>query len=236
MSPNKNSRPPAKRKSNKMLYLAIGIIVIILVGVGAYMALGQSNSSPSPTSTPAPTAMPSTSPTATPIETDPNYAGATQVLLHTSAGDITIALRNDKPITTTNFINLVNRGVYDSTTFYRVIAGFMIQGGQNISASVASISDEIGTNNHNVPYTIAMAKTSLPNSATSEFFINVGDNSQIIYQDGSKFDGTYTVFGKVISGQNVVDTIANAPVTQNAYHENSSPLNPITLIKATVLT
>ncbi len=238
MSPNKNSRP-AKRKSNKMLFLAIGIIVIILIGVGAYIVLGQSgNNASTTTSTPTatPTMSPSTSPTATPTETDSNYVGATQVLLQTSAGNITIALRNDKPITTANFINLINRGVYDGTTFQRVIAGFMIQGGENDSANVATIPDEIGTNNYNLPYTIAMAKTSQPNSATSQFFINVADNSKITYQDGSTFDGTYTVFGKVIAGQSVVDAIANAPVTTNVYGENSQPINPVTLIKATVLT
>jgi cyclophilin family peptidyl-prolyl cis-trans isomerase len=80
-----------------------------------------------------------------------------------------------------------------------------------------------------------MAKTSQPNSATSEFFINVDDNSQITYQDGSTFDGTYTVFGRVVAGQNVVDTIANAQVTTNAYGENSSPTHPVSIIKATIV-
>jgi peptidyl-prolyl cis-trans isomerase B (cyclophilin B) len=110
----------------------------------------------------------------------------------------------------------------------------MIQGGK-ISQTVPSIQDEIGTNNHNVNYTIAMAKTSQPNSATSEFFINAADNSKITYSDGTTFDGTYTVFGTVISGQSVVDTIANAPVTTNATHEKSQPINPVTLIKASII-
>ena len=154
--------------------------------------------------------------------------------MHTSAGDITIQLRTDKPITTANFINIVQKGWYDGTTFHRVIAGFMIQGG-SISQTVPTIKDEIGTNNHNTKYTIAMAKTSSPNSATSEFFINVADNSKITYPDGSTFDGTYTVFGTVISGQSVVDAIANAPVTTNASGENSQPVNPVTLIKASIV-
>jgi peptidyl-prolyl cis-trans isomerase A (cyclophilin A) len=237
MSPNKNSRPPAKRKSNKMLYLAIGLIVIILVGVGVYLALGQSNINPTPTSTPTPTETPSTSPTATPTETDPNYVGATQVLLHTSAGDITLSLRVDKTITTANFLNIVNNGWYDDTIFHRVIAGFMIQGGA-ISQNIPTIADEIGSGNRNLPYTIAMAKTSEPNSATSQFFINVADNGNLVVdQAGTKFDAVYAVFGKVISGQSVVDAIANAQVTQNPYtHENSNPVNPVTLIKASVIT
>jgi cyclophilin family peptidyl-prolyl cis-trans isomerase len=157
------------------------------------------------------------------------------VLLHTSLGDITLELRTDKPITTGNFIHLIKEGVYDGTIFHRVIAGFMIQGGENDRANVATISDEIGNDNHNVPYTIAMAKTSEPNSATSQFFINIGDNSQIVYSDGTKFDATYTVFGKVVSGQSIIDAIANLPVTANVVGENSQPVNPVTLITATVL-
>jgi cyclophilin family peptidyl-prolyl cis-trans isomerase len=80
-----------------------------------------------------------------------------------------------------------------------------------------------------------MAKTSSPNSATSEFFINAADNSGITYPDGTTFDGTYTVFGTVISGKNIVDNIANVPVTTNALGENSQPTQTITLIKASVL-
>jgi cyclophilin family peptidyl-prolyl cis-trans isomerase len=234
MAPNKNSKQP-KHKSNKTLFIAIGIIFIVIIGIGAYALLGQSanqpaNSTPTPTSTPAPTA--STPPSATPY--DPHYVNPTKVLLQTSAGNITLEMRTDKPITTSNFINIVNNGWYDGTIFHRVIAGFMIQGG-SISQSVSSIADEIGSDNHNVAYTITMAKTSQPNSATSEFFINVDDNSQITYQDGSTFDGTYTVFGRVVAGQNVVDTIANAQVTTNAYGENSSPTHPVSIIKATIV-
>ena len=110
----------------------------------------------------------------------------------------------------------------------------MIQGGQ-ISQSIPAIADEIGSENHNTAYTITMAKTSQPNSATSEFFINAADNSKITYQDGSTFDGTYTVFGRVVAGQNVVDAIANAQVTANAYGENSSPVHPVSIIKATII-
>jgi cyclophilin family peptidyl-prolyl cis-trans isomerase len=233
MSPNNKF----KRKSNKNLLLVIGIIAIIIIGIGAYVVYRQMNQPANVTPTPTPTPNPtSTSPTASPTsETDPLYVGGTQVLLQTSAGNITLELRNDKPITTANFINIVNHGWYDSTAFHRVIAGFMIQGG-GISQSIPAIADEIGNSNHNTIYTITMAKTSQPNSATSEFFINVADNSQITYQDGTTFDGTYSVFGKVIAGQSVVDAIANAPVTSNAYEANSTPINPVTILKATVIT
>jgi len=223
MTPNKSRRPP-KKKSNKTLFLAIGIIAIIIVGVAAFAMLGQGKQTANPSTSPTSTPVPSTSPT------------ATQVLLQTTAGNITLELRSDKPITTANFVNLVNKGVYDGTIFHRVIAGFMIQGGENDSANVAKINDEIGSNNRNLQYTIAMAKTSVPNSATSEFFINVVDNgNNVVDQAGTKFDAVYTVFGKVIAGQSVVDAIANAPVTSNAYEHNSTPINPVTVIKATIL-
>ena len=126
------------------------------------------------------------------------YVNPTKVLLQTSVGNITLELRSDKPITTTNFINLVQQGKYDGSVFHRVIAGFMIQGGA-ISGTTPTIADEIGSNNRNVAYTIAMAKTSDPNSATSQFFINVADNGNIpIDQAGTKFDAVYAVFGKVV--------------------------------------
>jgi peptidyl-prolyl cis-trans isomerase A (cyclophilin A) len=240
MPPNNKS----KRKSNKTFLFTIGIIAVILIavviGVAAFVVLGNGsqNKSPTPTPSPAPTTFNGT-PTPTPVAstsptngTDPLYVGGVKVLLHTTVGDITLELRNDKPITTSNFINLVNKGIYAGTTFHRVIAGFMIQGGENDSANVATINDEIGNSNRNLPYTIAMAKTSDPNSATSQFFINLADNG---VNSGPTFDSTYTVFGKVISGQSVVDAIANAPVTSNAYEANSTPINPVTVLSATVL-
>jgi peptidyl-prolyl cis-trans isomerase A (cyclophilin A) len=238
MAPNKNPDKKSKtlkRKSNKILFLAIGIIVIVLIGIGAYILIGQSanqpNTSPTPTSSPSPSASQTPSPT----PKDPSYVNPTKVLLQTSVGNITLDLRSDKPITTSNFINLVQQGKYDGSVFHRVIAGFMIQGGA-ISGSTPTISDEIGNNNRNVAYTIAMAKTSQPNSATSQFFINVADNGNIpIDQAGTKFDAVYTVFGRVLSGQSVVNAIANAPVTSNAYEANSTPITPVTIIKATIL-
>ena len=241
MAPNKNNK--SKSKSNKTLFLAIGVIAIILIVTGVYIALGQSNQpvnvSPTPTPTPAPTTFtatptPSTSATTSPT-TDPLYVNPTKVLLQTSVGNITLELRSDKPITTTNFINLVQQGKYDGTVFHRVIAGFMIQGG-SISGSTPTIADEIGNKNRNVAYTIAMAKTSDPNSATSQFFINVADNgNNPIDQAGTKFDAVYAAFGRVTLGQNVVNAIANAQVTTNPYGENSQPVQPVTLIKASIV-
>ena len=153
-----------------------------------------------------------------------------KVLLHTSMGDITIQLRDDKPITTENFKNLVQQGFYDGTIFHRVIADFMIQGGSNSSVSVATIRDEIGNDNYNYRGTISMAKTSQPNSATSQFFINVAENNEIVYQDGTKFDDTYTVFGTVVSGMNVADAISTVETDSN-----NKPLADVTIINAEII-
>lgn len=235
MTPNKNSRVP-KKKSKKNLWLAIGIIAIILVGIGAYIIVGQSSKPETltPTPTPTPTSTPTTSATTTPtttVETDPLYVGGTKVLLHTSAGDITIELRNDKPITTNNFIHLVQQGTYNNTIFHRVISGFMIQGGDPTGTgygdpSIPTIQDEIGSSNHNYNGTIAMANTGQPNSGSSQFFINVADNNNRY----SSFDTSYAVFGKVISGMNVVMNISNV-----ATDSNDKPLTNVSLISATIV-
>jgi peptidyl-prolyl cis-trans isomerase A (cyclophilin A) len=205
MAPSKNRRV-TRRKSRGNLWLAIGIIAIIVISVGVYLAATN--------------------------QALPAMIAPTKVLLQTTVGNITIDLRTDKPITSGNFINLVKAGKYDGTIFHRTIAGFMIQGGQ-ISDSVPTIKDEIGSNNRNTPYTIAMAKTSEPNSATSEFFINVADNGQ---KYAPTFDETYAVFGTVISGRDVVDKIANAPATQSPYmDEISVPVDPVTITKAMIV-
>ena len=210
MAPNRSR--VSRHKSPVNLWI-LGLVVIILVGVGVAAVLTNQAAAP-----PAPIAP-------------------TKVLLHTTAGDITIDLRTDKPITSTNFINLVKEGKYDDTTFYRTMTGFMIQGGK-ASSNVPTIKDEIGSNNRNTNYTIAMANTGQPNSANSEFFINTADNGNLIIDSaGTRFDSVYTQFGTVIAGQDVVDAIANAPVTANPNRpsEMSVPVNPVTIISATIV-
>lgn len=224
------------RKSRNKLWIALALLAILFISIGGYYMIVQGqnqsqNQVPNASPTPTPSTSPSPSPTAS------SSVQGTKVLLHTNMGDIPLQLRDDKPITTANFINLVKQGKYDGTVFHRIMVGFMIQGG-GVSGSVSTISDEIGSNNRNVPYTIAMANTGQPNSATSQFFINVADNgNNAIDEKGTKFDQAYTVFGTVISGQNVVDAISNVPVTPNPYmpSENSVPVNTITLIKATIV-
>jgi cyclophilin family peptidyl-prolyl cis-trans isomerase len=219
-TPNSN-----KGGSKKPLYLIIGAITIVAIIVLAYFA-GAFNSND-------PTATPTTSPVATPNQTPAN--SDTKVLLHTNLGNITIQLFDYKPTTTKNFLDLVAAGKYDGTVFHRIMKDFMIQGG-SINEKLAPIKDEIGSNNHNYQYTIAMAKTDNPNSATSSFFINTVDNSGIVYSNGTKFDDIYTAFGIVIEGQDVVDAIAKVPVTTTSLGEKSQPTQTVTLISATIIT
>jgi peptidylprolyl isomerase len=234
MAPHKEYRKPHKHKSprNTNVWLILGIIAILIIIVGTFSALGQQSVFQNANATPTPTAtLPSTP---IPASADP-YANSTKVLLHTSMGDITVELRNDMPITTGNFINLVKSRTYDNTIFHRVIAGFMIQGGDPTGTgygdpSIPTIQDEITTTNHNYNGTIAMAKssngqTSLPNSAASQFFINVADNNQ------ASFDSTYAAFGRVISGMNVVMAISKVQTNSS----NDKPVQDVSLISATVL-
>jgi peptidylprolyl isomerase len=140
-------------------------------------------------------------------------------------GDITIALRNDMPITAGNFKNLIQKGTYNGTIFHRVIAGFMIQGGDPSGTgygdqSIPNIKDEFTTNNHNVRGTIAMANAG-PNTGSSQFFINLVNNNYL--------DTKHPVFGMVISGMDVADKIA--AVKTNA---NDRPREKITIISALI--
>ena len=213
MAPSKNRKVTKKKSSNK-LSLVIGIIALIVIAAVAIAIVSELNNNSNS------------------IKNEYSDT-STKVLLQTTAGNITLELRNDKPITTTNFVNIVKNGWYSNSTFHRVISTFMIQGGA-INQTIPAIADEIGRDNRNLPYTIAMAKTIQPNSATSEFFINVADNGN--NPNNPTFDSTYTVFGKVISGQNVVDAIRFGQVEADpTTGEPSYPVNPVTIISATII-
>jgi cyclophilin family peptidyl-prolyl cis-trans isomerase len=226
--PVQHKASPKKGNSKKKWLIVVTVLALVLIIVGVYCAGGFGTTNNNPTPTPTPTATPTAQPSPTPATNN------TRILLQTSMGNITLQLFDNKPITTKNFLTLVAQGKYDDTVFHRIIKSFMIQGGQ-ISGSTPAINDEIGTYNHNYQYTIAMAKTSSPNSATSEFFINTVDNSGITYSDGTKFDETYTAFGKVVDGFTVVNAIASVSVTTNAYGEQSQPTQTVTLIRATII-
>ncbi|WP_397451757.1 peptidylprolyl isomerase [Pseudomonas sp. NA-150] len=147
----------------------------------------------------------------------------THVLLTTDMGQIEIELEDTKaPISTKNFLAYVDSGFYTNTIFHRVIPGFMIQGGGFTSSmSQKSTNDPIqneGTNGlHNVRGTIAMARTSDVNSATSQFYINHRDNDSLDAQPGKP---GYAVFGKVIKGMDVVDMIAQTPTATKQGMQN----------------
>lgn len=142
-------------------------------------------------------------------------ADAPQVLIKTSMGDITVELNQEKaPKSTANFLQYVRSGHYNGTVFHRIINNFMIQGGGFDTAmkqkpTSAPIENEAANGLKNEPYTLAMARTSVPNSATAQFFINVKNNAFLNYpgQDGAG----YAVFGKVIKGTEVVDRIKEVP-------------------------
>jgi len=136
-----------------------------------------------------------------------------QFVINTSKGNIVIETYPDKaPITVKNFESYVNEDFYNGTIFHRVIDGFMIQGGgftkdMSQKETDAPIKNEADNSLKNEKYSIAMARTSIPDSATSQFFINIKDNDFLDYA-GQSSPG-YCVFGKVIEGQDVVDKIAN---------------------------
>ncbi|MFW5500657.1 MULTISPECIES: peptidylprolyl isomerase [unclassified Maridesulfovibrio] len=159
------------------------------------------------------------------------------VKLQTSMGNIVLELDKAKaPITVENFLRYVNEGHYSGTIFHRVIDGFMIQGGnfdKNMKQKPthAPIENEARNGLYNDKYTIAMARTNDPHSATDQFFINVKDNSFLNFKSESGSGWGYAVFGKVIGGKKVVDKIAKT-VTFRKGHFSDVPVKPITIIKA----
>jgi len=163
-----------------------------------------------------------------------------QVKLATTMGDIVLELYPDKaPATVDNFVQYVKSGHYNGTIFHRVIDGFMIQGG-GLDANLVEkstrppIKNEADNGLKNEPYTIAMARTSDPHSATSQFFINVANNQRLNHTAKTPSGWGYTVFGKVIEGQDVVDKIKALPTTTKGMYQNV-PQTPVTITKATVI-
>ncbi|KFX04434.1 peptidylprolyl isomerase [Pectobacterium betavasculorum] len=161
----------------------------------------------------------------------------THVLLTTSAGNIELSLDNQKaPVSVKNFVEYVNNGFYDGTTFHRVIPGFMVQGGgfsgeMNQKAPNAPIKNEADNGLRNQRGTIAMARTSDKDSATSQFFINVADNA---FLDHGQRDFGYAVFGKVVKGMEIVDKISQVP-TKNVGPYQNVPTTPVVIQSAKIL-
>ena len=165
-------------------------------------------------------------------------AHAQKVKLATSAGDIVIELDAAKaPKTVENFVGYVKAGHYDGTIFHRVIPTFMIQGGgmtadMKEKSTRAPIPLESRNGLSNLRGNVAMARTGDPNSATAQFFINVQDNERLDAANARDGNG-YAVFGKVVSGMDVVDKIRDTPTGSRPPHENV-PTMPITIKKATL--
>ena len=163
-----------------------------------------------------------------------------RVKLTTTMGDIILELYPDKaPVTVANFLQYVKDGFYNGTVFHRVIDGFMIQGG-GLDANLqkkptrAPIQNEGDNGLKNEPYTIAMARTSDPNSATSQFFINVADNKSLNHRAKTATDWGYTVFGSVVQGKDVVDKIKAVSTGTQGMYENV-PQTPVVITQATIV-
>ena len=162
------------------------------------------------------------------------------VKLETSMGDITLELYPDKaPVTVANFLEYVKAGFFDGTIFHRVINGFMIQGGgldaqMNKKPTRAPINNEADNGLTNDAYTVAMARTGDPNSATAQFFISVANNTFLNHTAKTPQGWGYAVFAKVVKGKEVVDKIKAVPTTTRHSYENV-PQAPVTIIKATVV-
>ena len=150
-----------------------------------------------------------------------------QVELHiTGLGVITLELDAEKaPLTTANFLAYVNKGHYNNTVFHRVIPGFMVQGGgfepgMNQKATDAPIQNEANNGLRNEIYTVAMARTSDPHSASAQFFINVANNAFLNHTAPSAQGWGYAVFGKVVSGSDVVKKIEATPTGRRGFHDD----------------
>jgi peptidyl-prolyl cis-trans isomerase B (cyclophilin B) len=162
------------------------------------------------------------------------------VKLETSMGEITIELYPDKaPATVANFLQYVKDGFFNGTIFHRVIPTFMIQGGgfdaqMNQKPTKAPIKNEADNGLKNEAYTVAMARTNVPDSATAQFFINVADNQFLNHTAKTPQGWGYAVFGKVVKGQEVVDKIKAVPTGNKGMLQNV-PVEPVTIIKATVV-
>ena len=161
------------------------------------------------------------------------------VKLSTNFGDITLELNAEKaPITVANFLQYVESGFYSDVIFHRVIDGFMIQGGgfdtsMKQKKTLSGIKNEANNGLTNDKYTIAMARTSIPDSASSQFFINVGNNEFLNHTAPTSSGWGYCVFGKVVEGMDVVDKIRAVKTGSKAGHQDV-PVEPVVINSAVI--
>jgi peptidyl-prolyl cis-trans isomerase B (cyclophilin B) len=159
------------------------------------------------------------------------------VILHTNHGDITLELdAASAPKSVANFLQYVRDGHYDNTVFHRVIDGFMVQGGgmepgMKQKPTRGGVANEAANGLKNRRYTVAMARTSDPHSATAQFFINVGDNGFLDHTAPTAQGWGYCVFGKVTGGQDVVDAIKGVATADSGFHQNV-PREDVIIVRA----
>lgn len=162
------------------------------------------------------------------------------VILHTNFGAITLELDAAKaPKTVANFLEYVKAGHYDGTVFHRVINGFMVQGGgftpglAQQKPTAASVENEANNGLKNDNYTVAMARTNDPHSATAQFFINVADNEFLNHRSPTAQGWGYCVFGKVTAGADVVDKIKAVKTGSKGFHQDV-PVSDVIIERAEV--
>ncbi|MDF1552778.1 MAG: peptidylprolyl isomerase [Deferrisomatales bacterium] len=164
-------------------------------------------------------------------------AGNPKVALETSKGRIVLELQPDKaPVTVENFLRYVDDGAYDGTIFHRVIKGFMLQGGgftaeMKQTPTRPSIKNEAGNGLANKRGTVAMARTNVVDSATTQFFINSVDNAFLDHRDESAKGFGYAVFGQVVEGMDVVDAISSVKTGMSRGFRDV-PVEPVVIVKA----
>lgn len=218
MTPKRSRKRRLRKKKNyrKKIITIIAIFVIIFTLIVGYILLTDNSSN----------------------QNGNNVTTQMKVLLETNMGNILIQLRDDMPITTNNFRNLVKNDIYDGTIFHRVISAFMIQGGDPTGTgfgdpSIPKIPDEFTDTNENNRGTIAMANAGA-NTGSSQFFINVVNNNGL--------DGAHPVFGVVIDGMDIVDSISNVQTDLVEFIEAgvrnpdfNKPLEDVIIIRAMLI-
>ncbi len=224
MPPSTIRKSRRQRGRRGRIYLLGTLVLIITIAVGWYVyASAQSANNNVATTTPPPTT------------TEVVYAK-----LNTSKGLIEVELyQSATPETVTNFVNLARSGFYDNLVWHRIVNGFVIQTGDPNTRNVGNRSTwgqggssqtvplEIDVSLHNYAGYLGMAHAQDPNSGSSQFYINLGDNS-------ANLDGKYTVFGKVISGMDTAFAIANVPVYPQSSPLYSQPIDPVFLTSVTI--
>jgi cyclophilin family peptidyl-prolyl cis-trans isomerase len=166
--------------------------------------------------------------------------GNSVAVIHTTYGDVTVELFNDKaPVSTANFLEYAKDGFYAGTVFHRVVRNFVVQGGGYTSELVEKatrppIQNEATNGQRNLRGTLAMARTRSLRSATAQFFFNVANNSELDHQGFTPMDFGYAVFGRVLSGMDVVDRIARLPTRDTAGMEDV-PAEFVTITGVTIV-